>query len=325
MTPYLKLLEQAMSEGHDELNRRTGKICRTLIGPSIKLDCSNGFNAITTKKLAFRSVVAELLGFMRGYTNAAQFRELGTKIWDANANETSAWLENPYRKGFDDLGNIYGKQWVDWEVARVVKSEQEERILDADRSWDKLVLSDGTKPGVYRKSINQLKEIVRKLLTDPSDRRIILSAWNVGELDMMALPPCHMDYRFVSLGNKDSDRRTLHVVMTMRSTDLYLGLPFNIASTNLLLEIFARLTDHDVGTLTIQMTNAHIYEDHFAQVEKQLTIKPLHKAGLDLPHNLVPLTLETLESFEFSSIQPEDISLNGYGYIAWDSSAPMAV
>lgn len=311
MQSYHQLLAAALEQGTDQMNVRTGKVCRALVGTQIQFHPADEFPAITTKKLAFGGVKGELLGFFRGYTSAADFRALGCGVWDENANKTPAWLASPARAGVDDLGPIYGKQWTEWASYREVASTD---AATADRLFEdgyRLVCDDGT-TAVFRKHINQLEGALRKLLTDPSDRRIIVSGWNVGELDLMALPPCHMDYRFVAFDGATPDaKKVLHVVMTIRSWDLFLGAPFNIASTSLFLAIMARLAGMDVGTVTIQATNAHLYEDHFAQVREQLGREHLPAPELVLSDRIRPVSVDEIKG-AFARIEPDDIWLQGY-------------
>lgn len=332
MRNYLDLIQNILDNGIDEVNARTGEVCRTLVGPSIRFDCQEGFHAVTTKKLAFKSVVAELLGFLNGAASAGKFREFGTKIWDANANETASWLSNPFREGNDDLGPIYGKQWVNWETIKVANSDLERKAYSSNSDWEFIGTTDeyyplGSGCCIFYKSTDQITNLIKKLLTDPTDRRMIVSAWNVGELEMMALPPCHIDYRFVSTKpSSESSRRSLHVVMTMRSTDVYLGLPFNIASTELLLRLIARLTNHEPATVTIQMTNAHLYHNHIEKAKIQLEKAPQPLARLWINERIAPATVLPNGTVDFymSSLTPEDFELVDYNHHTWDSSAPMA-
>lgn len=326
MRKYLDLLKHVLEDGVDEVNERTGEVCRTVIGPTIQLPAGEGFLALTTKKLMFKSVVAELCGFFRGYTNAKDFRELGTRIWDANANETKAWLDSRHRKGEDDLGPIYGSQWNYWEDIVIVESSDEAaeyckegyaiigRTDSAIRGW------------VLRRHSNQLTQALHKLIHNPTDRRIIISAWNVGKLDKMALPPCHMDYRFVSQ-DVGQTKRKLSVVMTMRSTDIYLGLPFNIASTHMLLMVMARLANHDLGSVTIQMTNAHVYKPHIEKAYEQLRLEPMRLPIVKLNNRITPVLNskpnEPISANVFKDIEPSDFILTGYEFHEWDSRAPM--
>jgi thymidylate synthase len=278
-----------MQQYHDYLNRilntgtwqnnRTGIPCIFVPGEMMQFNLQDGFPAVTTKKLAFKMVVAELIGFMRGYTNAADFRALGCNIWDANANENQAWLNNPNRKGMDDLGRIYGAQWRDFN------------------------------------GVDQLLNVIRTLLVDPTNRRIIMSAWNPADFDKMALPPCHVSYQFIA----NTAKNTLNLCMYQRSCDSFLGVPFNIASSALLLSIVARLTGFNVGTFTHFLADAHIYENHLSQVEELLTREPRPLPQLGMADSVSDLTLfknsTMLNDVIFNTIDsicPEDFYLVGY-------------
>ncbi len=317
MKNFQDLLSGTMEYGVDQFNARTGIVCRAIVGIQIQFSMDDGFSAVTTKKLAFNGVKGELLGFFRGCTSAADFRALGCKVWDENANVTPAWLNNPYRKGEDDLGPIYGKQWTAWLDRRIVGDWRERDALIAKGYKVRMVGTSG--PNLHpvewlmEREINQLENALQKLLTDPSDRGIIVSGYNVGELDMMALRPCHMDYRFVAFdGPTADDPKELHVVMTIRSWDLFLGAPFNIASTALFLHIMARLAGMTPGIVTIQATNAHIYENHFDQVKEQLTRKPFHRPELILSDNIRPIKDLKDVNGAFTRIEPSDIVLKDY-------------
>lgn len=317
MQNYHDLLKITLEKGQDQFNTRTGKVCRALVGHQLQYDLADGFPAITTKKLAFNNMKGELLGFFRGYDNAADFRALGCTVWDQNANETKAWLESPFRRGHNDLGRVYGKQWTDWMDRRIVDNPAErDRLLSL--GYRVRMCADAINEGEKRtewlmqKGINQLENALRKLITDPSDRRIIISGWNVAELDMMALPPCHMDYRFVAFDNPEAGApKVLHVVMTIRSWDLFLGAPFNIASTSLFLAIMSRLAGMVPGTATIQATNAHLYQDHFEQVREQLSRAHMQPPMLHLSDRIKAVACEEIPGV-FTRIEPEDISLVGY-------------
>lgn len=307
MDIFHDLLRDVLVNGTTQYNTRTKLNCKVLVGAQLKFNLANGFPAITSKKLAFNAVKGELLGFFRGYTNAADFRKLGCKIWDENANETRSWLDNPSRVGTDDLGRIYGAQWTNWLSRRVATSITEVERLQDDgyiiELYDALSHSYG-----LVKSINQLEKVLSGIITNPSDRRLIVSGWNVGELDLMALPPCHMDYRFVPF----EDTKTLNVVMTIRSWDLFLGAPFNIASTALFLSIMARLSGYIPGTVVIQATNAHIYENHIDQVHELLERSHMPPPTLSLSKRITQITnLENIMDV-FTRIEPDDIQLENY-------------
>ena len=316
MQNYLDLMVKCRDEGIDVFNERTQKTCRTLVGAQLEFDLSNGeFPAVTTKELAFKSMKGELLGFFRGYDNAADFRSLGCGIWNKNANETPAWLANPNRKGVDDLGRIYGVQWNNWKAYKIVKDLKEAK---SEVDGYKLEMYDQyNKKALYVQSINQLEKALRTIITNPSDRRIIVSAWNPGELDQMALPPCHVDYRFTPINDY------LHIVMTIRSWDLFLGASFNIASTALFLSIMAELSGYLPGKVIIQATNAHLYSDHFDALEEQLTRDVFPSPQLMLSNNINKVSLDEIPGV-FTRINPEDIWLENYKHHD-PIKAPMAI
>lgn len=215
MKQYHDLIEFILLNGKDILNTRTGSICKTIIGCQMTFDMSEGFPVLTTRKLPFKGIRGELLGFFRGYTSATDFRALGCKFWDGNANETKAWLDNFYRKGEDDCGNIYGKQWTNWEVIRISESQEESKHLSKPGSeWEFLGSTDynhstGSGFDIYRKYINQLENVVRTIITNPSDRRLIVSGWNIGEFDRMSLPPCFTEDALVTM--KHGYRRIAYI------------------------------------------------------------------------------------------------------------------
>lgn len=307
MQNYHHLLQAALEQGIDQFNTRTNKLCRVLVGYQLQYNMANGFPAITTKKLAFNNMKGELLGFFRGYDNAADFRALSCTVWDQNANETPAWLNNPNRKGQDDLGRIYGKQWTDFKDRRVVATERDRDEL-LSKGYGQRMCDPSQPAWLMERGINQLENALRTIITNPSDRRTIVSGWNPAEFDQMALPPCHMDYRFVAF----EDTKTLHVVMTIRSWDLFLGAPFNIASTSLFLAIMARLAGYTPGTVTIQATNAHLYEDHFDQVKEILTREHFEAPWLVLADSIKCIESPDEIAGVFTRIEPDAISLAGY-------------
>lgn len=286
MTPYIRLLTTCAEDGVRQANR-TGIDTFMLPGGMLQFNLADGFPILTTKRVNFGAVVAELLGFIRGYTSAARFRELGCKIWDKNANENGEWLKNPNRQGEDDLGRIYGAQW---------------------RSWD---TSGGThigQRGGQRVYIDQFWNAVNKIINNPQDRRIIVSAWNPGELDRMSLPPCHLLYQFLV----EQQQRKLHMTMYMRSCDMFLGVPFNISSYALLLHIVALATGLRPGTLTMFLADMHVYENHLAQVAEQVRRQPQPLPVLKIAQSpfTVGVTANAVQFIE--SLIPSDFSLEGY-------------
>lgn len=236
MRVYQDALRKIIASGVDR-EGRNGKT-RALFTVPMRFKMSDGFPAMTTKKLAWRAVVSELLWFIEGSGNDRRLKEiLGAEktIWTSNA-EADYWKEKAKFPG--DLGRVYGVQW---------------------RHWQK---PDGTE-------LDQLADLITRIKKDPSDRRLIVSAWNPGELDQMALPPCHMIFQcFVANG-----KISLH--MFQRSCDMFLGVPFNIASYALLLSMIAQVTNLTPDELVITLGDAHIYHDHFDAVDEQLKREPL--------------------------------------------------
>ena len=276
MKQYLDLLARVLDEGTLQPNR-TGIAAKRIAGGMLEFDMDKGFPAVTTKKLAFGAVVGELLGFIRGYSNAAQFRELGCKVWDQNANENEAWLSNPNRHGQDDLGRVYGVQWREW------------------------IAPYGLMPPV-----DQLKKALDDIIYNPTSRRIIVTAWNPGELGFMALPPCHMTYQFLV----DEHRNEVSLCMYQRSCDMFLGIPFNIASYALLLHLVAKVTGRVPKKLIMFLADVHIYENHIAQVEEQLSREPMELCKISVNTERLLNYCTPLSVLE--NLLPCDIKLEGY-------------
>lgn len=277
MKPYHALLREIIDNGIRQPNR-TGIDAISMPGAMMKFDLREGFPVVTTKRLAFKAVVGELLGFLRGVDNAADFRALGCNVWNQNANENAAWLANPHRRGEDDLGRIYGVQWRGWRGA------------------------DGV-------GVDQVSNAVRTILSNPYDRRIIISAWKPDELGQMALPPCHVLYQFLA----NPDKKELHLCMYQRSADAFLGVPFNTASCGLFLHIMSHFTGYTAATFTHFLADAHVYVNHLEQVEELLSRDPR-----PLPELRIAETVPTFASagdFDpsvFDQLHPGQFSLEGY-------------
>jgi len=275
MKQYLDLAQRIIDEGTWIANSRTGKRCLTLINADLTYDVAgNKFPIITTRKSYWKAAIAELLGYIRGYDNAAQFRALGTKTWDANANENAVWLANPVRKGSDDMGRVYGVQ---------------------GRAW--LKPSGGT--------IDQLQKIVDDLSKGVDDRGEILSFYNPGEFDLGCLRPCMHTHTFSLLND------TLYLTSYQRSCDVPLGLNFNQIQVFTLLALMAQITGHKPGLAYHKIVNAHIYEDQLAlmrdvQLKRvpfaspSLVINPAIKSLKDLE------TWVTMDDFEVHGYQHHD-------------------
>lgn len=302
---YLGLLEHLASNGVYKPNR-TGVGTFADVGHMLKFDLRQGFPAVTTKKLAFKAVKGELLGFFRGYDNAADFRALGCNVWDQNANETPSWVNNPNRKGTDHLSRIYGVQWTKWRDTRIARTPGE--MVKLASAGYPLVAHDKERGvAVYEREINQLEDALRTLLTNPYDRRIIICAWRPDELDQMALPPCHVAYQLVAMPDN-----TLHITLWQRSTDALLGWPFNQASTALMLALFARLCGRTAATVTMFSTDTHVYKNHVEQVKSQLQREPFAPPKLVLSDRIKQLHPGDDIKGVFERIEPTDIDLEDY-------------
>jgi len=274
MKQYLDLLKKIMDEGVDRPDR-TGVGSRAIFGQSMRFDMKDGFPAMTTKKLAFETMKAELIWFLSGSSDNKKLQEMGCHIWDGNAN-ADYW--KPKAKFEGDLGRVYGVQW---------------------RSW-KSAYSDVP--------IDQITNVINQLKKNPNDRRMIVTAWNPAELDMMALPPCHMFFQFFSVNGK------LSLLMYQRSCDTFLGVPFNIASYSLLLHMVAQVVGLEPGEFVHILGDTHIYLNHFEQVKEQIAREPY-------PLPKIWLNPEIKNIFDFKM---EDIKLIDYKYHP-TIKAPMAV
>ena len=285
MRQYLDLCQRVLDEGVEKPNR-TGINTIGIHGAMMQFNMDDGFPAVTTKKLAYKAVFAEMLGFLRGYDNAADFRKLGCKVWDANANENKQWLDNPYRKGEDDLGCIYGVQ------ARAFPG------MDYYNS-----------PRV----VDQLRGVYDDLRQGIDNRREIVSHWNPAALDQMALPPCHLLYQFGIQPAHDimtmtgrGDESVLNLSMYQRSCDLPLGVPFNIAGYAWLLHVMAKITGHRAGVFTHFLHDVHIYKNQVDDMKEQLKRDPLRLPALHIDQRIE--TLEDLETW----VTPGIFKLDNY-------------
>ena len=251
MKQYLTLLREILDNGVDKSDR-TGTGTRSVFGYQMRFNLADGFPLLTTKKVHLKSIIHELLWFLKGDTNVRYLQENGVRIWNEWADENG------------DLGHIYGYQW---------------------RSW----------PDYRGRHIDQIKEAVETIKNNPDSRRIIVSAWNVADLDNMNLPPCHAFFQFYVAGGR------LSLQLYQRSADSFLGVPFNIASYALLLLMMAQVTGLEAGDFIHTLGDAHIYNNHFEQVNLQLQRTPR-----PLPRMVLNPDVKDIFGFRYEDFRMED-------------------
>ena len=324
---YITLLQDILDNGVTKQDR-TGTGTLSVFGRQIRHKMSDGFPLLTTKKISFRLIVTELLWFLRGDTNIKFLVDNDCHIWDGDAYKNydkfcidTKWMEpvkkelngevydmgrkydkdgfinqiktdDEFAKKWGDLGSVYGKQWRDW----VRKTTRDEKIV---------------KPGVYKTGIDQIANLINDLKTNPDSRRLMVNAWNVGELDQMTLPPCHYGFQvytrelspieIVDQAKKDGlwrneipegmtlselqkyfKTRSISLMFNMRSCDTFLGLPFNIASYGLLLEIIAKAVNMVPDELIGNLGDTHLYLNHIEQAKEQITREPMKLTELNI-------------------------------------------
>lgn len=295
MKQYLDLLKDILENGN-EREDRTGIGTISVFGRQIRFKMSDGFPAVTSKKLAWKSVVSELIWFLEGSTNEHRLAEIRNEkpyneltekerktIWTLNAENQGAALG--YKDG--ELGPIYGKQWCKWKKTII------EPMRDFFASFC------GT---TFRNiEINQIENIIKEIKENPTSRRLLVSAWNVAELDEMALPPCHYSFQFYVDGDK------LSLMWNQRSVDTACGLPFNIASYGLLLHIIAKLTNKIPHELIGNLGDCHIYKNHIDGVREQIKRTPHKLPTLKLPE----VHCSNLESY-LEQVKTSDFILENY-------------
>jgi len=297
MKPYLNLLQDVLDNGIYTENR-TGINTLSVFGRQTRYHLQDGFPAVTTKKLAFKSVVSELLWFIEGSGDERRLAEIlygddrknlkdKTTIWTANST-AEYWLDKAAYKG--DLGRIYGVQWRKW---RKHNTPIIDYSLDPPECKEKV------------EYIDQIATIIDQIKNNPTSRRIILSAWNVSDLDQMALPPCHVMAQFNVRGNM------LDCQLYQRSADAFLGVPFNIASYAILTHMIAQVTGLTAGEFIHTIGDLHIYENHIEQVKTQLKREPK-----ELPHIWINPTVRHIDDFRMSDFKL--LNYNHHGPIPAD-------
>ena len=252
MQQYLDLCRRVLNEGIEK-HDRTGTGTLSVFGHQMRFPMQNGFPLLTTKKLHLKSIIYELLWFLRGDTNIQYLHDHGVSIWDEWADQQG------------ELGPVYGHQW---------------------RSW----------PDYNGQTIDQIQNLVQQIRTNPDSRRLIVSAWNVAEIEQMALPPCHCLFQFYVANG------TLSLQLYQRSADIFLGVPFNIASYALLLQMMAQVTGYQCGEFIHTLGDAHIYLNHLSQVQLQLAREPR-----PLPRIVLNPDIKDIFAFQY-----EDFTLTDY-------------
>ncbi len=273
MQQYLDLMRHVYEHGIDKMDR-TGTGTRSVFGYQMRFDLQKGFPLVTTKKLHLRSIIHELIWFLKGETNIAYLKENGVSIWDEWADADG------------HLGPVYGSQWRSWPTA------------------------DG-------RHIDQIKQVISQLKNSPDSRRIIVSAWNVGEIERMALPPCHAFFQFYVAPpdpGSSSGKSRLSCQLYQRSADIFLGVPFNIASYALLTMMVAQVCDMEAADFIHTFGDAHLYSNHFEQTELQLSRTPR-----PLPRMLINPDITDIFGFTFDDFKLADY--DPYPHI----KAPVAV
>ena len=315
---YLSLLKETLANGENKMTRNGNVI--SSFGSMINFKNINEyFPLITTKKMFFRGIVEELLWFLRGSTNANELKMKNVHIWDGNS--TREYLDSlglDYPEG--ELGPVYGWQWRKFgkeygeedddngdiyiDISGSDKDTDTDTDKDTDTSTSNYIYND-TYFG--NKGVDQIKYIIEELLKENSSRRAVLSAWNPIDLKKMALPPCHILYIF----NKSSKGLSCH--MTLRSSDLFLGLPFNIASTALLTQILAYVLHINASEICLSICDAHIYEEHLTQVNKQINNELYELPKVIIKKDAPDITSSVDEKIKWiESLVYEDFELSNY-------------
>ena len=282
-TQYINLCNNILENGTSFNDRRTGKVMRTLAFPQeLSFDLTKGFPALTTKRMALKNTVRELLWFLSGCTDSKVLEEKGCDFWKLNAEQkTLDKLELPWKDG--DCGPIYGFQW---------------RHAGAEYTG-----CDGDYTG---QGVDQIKNLIEGLKNNPMSRRHIISAWNVKDLNKMCLPPCHVMSQFI-VEQEEGVPVYLSCKLTQRSADVFLGLPINIASYALLTHILAKICDLRPKRLVMSLGDAHIYSDHIPTVKKQVTRTPLPFCKLNIDvGRMPPIEQLKLEHFIFENYLSHD-------------------
>jgi thymidylate synthase len=324
MKQYLDLVRTVLDTGSWQENR-TGVRTISIPCAMLRFDLQkDGFPAVTTKRLAFKSVIGELIGFLRASRSAADFRALGCKVWDQNANENVEWLANPYRLEEDDLGPVYGVQWRAWPAYKLIEAEKKTQIQHAQERGFRVVgvvKDQGKDKVLLYKAIDQLRDCLDTIINNPGSRRILFHGWNCADLDAIALPACHLLYQFIP----NAATKEISLCLYIRSNDIGLGTPFNLAEGAALLHLVGRLTGYKPKWFTYFIGDAHIYENHLDMLNEQLQREPHTPPQLVLSDRIPDYAVTGKYEPEWlDKLDPSDFRLENYEHHA-PLSAPMAV
>lgn len=275
MQNYIGLVQDVMDNGIDSDNR-TDQRSKKVTGRSLRFNLLDGtIPIVTTRYINVQALVGELVGFIRGVTNYNEFKKLGCNFWYKNGKNAN-WINSPNRNEEGDLGPIYGGQWRNY------------------------AMPDGS----FK---DQLMDAIKEVRDNPNSRRIIVMAWNPGVNDTMCLPPCHIGFQLIAYPTK----KKLDMVVTIRSSDVFLGLPYNIASYAILLRLIAELTQYDANDLVINTHDTHIYENHMVQCANMVVRQPYDSPILIInAQKLNKIIISDME--DLSSITPEDFNVLNY-------------
>jgi thymidylate synthase len=257
MRQYLDLLQRILDEGVPKSDR-TGTGTRSIFGYQMRFNLADGFPLVTTKKVHIKSIIHELLWFLRGETNVRSLQEVGVSIWNEWADEQG------------ELGPVYGHQW---------------------RSW----------PGAHGESIDQISDVIAEIRSNPNSRRLVVSAWNVADLPDMALAPCHLLFQFYVADDEAGGPSRLSCQLYQRSADVFLGVPFNIASYALLTMMVAQVTGLAPGDFVHTLGDAHLYDNHLEQARLQLSREPR-----PLPTMRIDPNVESILDFHYEHFRLEN-------------------
>lgn len=320
---YKDILQRIMDDGVS-LGDRTGVGRVSIASHSLTVDLRRECPTMNLRHAPIVAPINEMIGFIRGITNSNGFADLNCKYWHQNANENKGWLDNPFRKGVGDLGDVYGAQWTKWPGVLLLNPDQvmpDGDLINLTAQHDKLiatgwkyggdvVVEDQSMREFWHKPINQLAECVQTILTNPDSRRILFHGWNPSVVDKVALPSCHIMYQFLCFDDE------LHLSTYQRSADSILGIPSNTLQAAWLLKMVAGLTGKTAATVTLNFGDAHIYANHL-EAAKLICDQPLHASESEFVFNYKrtitnkDISIDEIEEI-LNNIKPGDLVVSDY-------------